>query len=184
MFIGYARETTGDLSIEEQTTRLKAAGCADVFRETNWSKRPVLWRAIQACGRGDTLVVVNLVRMAWNARELFEIWVKLDERGAGIHSLTEPWADPKDDSGKHFPTILEGLARFEVEGKADRMRTIRGDAVAQGKLLGRQRKLTPEQEAAIREAYGPGVTMTALAARHKVNISTISRLLSPKRKAT
>ena len=180
MNIGYARETAGDLSLDEQTARLKAAGCGDVFRETDWKKRAGLWRAVQSCGQGDTLVVVNLVRLASTVRELFNVFAKLSERGAGIRSLSEPWADPLDDSGRRFLTTLAGLAEFERAGKADMMRTMRADAVAKGRARGPKSKLTAAQKAEIMADYKPGVTkLVDLAERHNVHASTISRLVSP-----
>lgn len=185
MFIGYARLTPGAVPSDEQAAQLRAAGCVAVFEESDHKERPGLAQALHACGFGDVLVVTRVDRLAWTLRELFEVVAKLLERGAGLRSLSEAWADPLDDRGRHTLTLLKGLAEFENAAIADRMATIRHDARMGGKALGQPPALTPEQVEEARRLYAPGdgrkgLKMQEIAERMNVNRSTISRAINPK----
>lgn len=182
MLLGYARATADPEGQEEQTARLMAAGCETVFQETDWKNRPGLAKALHALTFGDVLVVTRLDRIAWTPRDLFDLVRKLLDRGAGLKSLSEPWADPQKPQGREFLTMLEGMAQFADDGFRDRMETIRRDALSRGVKLGRGHSLTPEQIEDARADYQAGrAKMADLAERYAVNISTISRAINGKK---
>ncbi len=79
--IGYARVSTGDQTPLPQSQALKSAGCAEIHEEqaSGGSRaRPVLDRI----GKGDTLVVVRIDRLARSLSHLLEVIERLEAKGA------------------------------------------------------------------------------------------------------
>ena len=111
--------------------------------------RPGLDQALAAVREGDTLVVPKLDRLARSVPDPRAIADQLRERGV---KLALGWAlyDPDDPMGKMFFNILATFAEFEAD--LIRMRTREGMAIAraQGKLRGKQPKLSDRQQ---RELY-------------------------------
>jgi len=156
MLIGYVRPSARGLPVEEQRQQLEAAGCGVVYVETTWSARAELAKAIQAAGFGDTLIITSLDRLAWSVRDLLEVVEKLEAAQAGLRSLSEPWADPQTEQGRHAVNVLRGLAAFNKAAFADRMQTIRRDAIARGAKIGRTQLFTDDEAREIFEAYQSG----------------------------
>lgn len=180
MLIGYARESAAGAPLKDQIDQLKRAGCETVFVEP-WNERGELAKALHALSFGDVLTITSLDRLAWSIREVFEITEKLTEKGAGLRSLTEPWADPSTAEGRYILTVLKGLARFETAAFADRMKSTRAEAIKNGKKLGRRRSLSPEETEEARALYASGkMVMAAVAEKFRVSEATISRLINPK----
>lgn len=128
MFIGYARVSTPDQSLDLQLDALKKAGCEDrnVFTDTitgSKSKRDGLDQMLSYLRRGDVVVVWKLDRLARSLRHLVELVGDLESRGIGIKSLQEN-IDTETASGKLFLHIFGALAEFERE--LIRERTIAG----------------------------------------------------------
>src|SRR5215467_8733374 len=70
--IGYARVSSDGQSLEGQQEALKAAGCTKVYAEKisgAVTDRKALARAIAALGKGDTLVVTRLDRLARSTKD-------------------------------------------------------------------------------------------------------------------
>ena len=64
-YIGYARVSTGDQTLDLQMDALRAAGCLDIYEEHASgarATRPELAAALRACCAGDVLVVWKLAR--------------------------------------------------------------------------------------------------------------------------
>ena len=70
--------------------------------------RPVLERI----GKGDTLVVVRIVRLARSLSHLLEVIERLAARGAFFRSLTDP-IDTSSPQGKFTLQVLGAAAEFE-----------------------------------------------------------------------
>ena len=65
--IGYARVSTEDQTPLPQSQALKSAGCVEIHEEQASGgnrARPVLARVLERIGKGDTLVVVRIDRLA------------------------------------------------------------------------------------------------------------------------
>ena len=72
--IGYARVSTEEQGTDPQLDELRAAGCATILEEhaSGASRsRPVLTRLLR--GRGETLVVVRLDRLARSVSHLLAV---------------------------------------------------------------------------------------------------------------
>ena len=76
MKIGYARVSTKDQELENQRTRLEAAGCESLFEEKvsgAAKKRPKLEAMLGQLRIGDVIVVTKLDRLARSTAELLRI---------------------------------------------------------------------------------------------------------------
>lgn len=77
--------------------------------------------------------------------------------------------------GKLFFGTLATFAELEADLIAERTRERLAALKAQGKPVGKPKKLTERQEIALFHAVEAGMTMTELASRYKVSRSTIRR---------
>jgi DNA invertase Pin-like site-specific DNA recombinase len=113
--IGYARVSTDEQSLIAQTDVLRAAGCVTIFEEHASGvdrERPQLACALAAVGRGDTLVVARLDRVARSQIHLLEVVRDLDKRGAFFRSLGDP-IDTGSLQGRLMFGMLAAFAEFE-----------------------------------------------------------------------
>ena len=88
--IGYARVSTEDQTPLPQSQALKSAGCVEIHEEQASGgnrARPVLARVLERIGKGDTLVVVRIDRLARSLSHLLEVIERLEAKGAFFRSL-------------------------------------------------------------------------------------------------
>ena len=91
--IGYARVSTEDQTPLPQSEALKSAGCAEIHEEHASGgnrARPVLARVLERIGKGDTLVVVRIDRLARSLSHLLEVIERLEAKGAFFRSIQDP----------------------------------------------------------------------------------------------
>ena len=87
---GYARVSTDGQSLSAQLAELKAAKCAEIFREKisgARSDRKHLARLMSGLAKGDVLIVTRLDRLARSTRDLLNLLGTIAEKGAGFKSL-------------------------------------------------------------------------------------------------
>ena len=125
----------------------------------------------------DAVVVTRLDRLARSTRDLLEIADKLNEAGAGLRSLAEPWADTTTPAGRMVLTVVAGIAEFERELIHQRTRSGRAAAMARGVKFGRKPKLTPEQVALGSRLVGEGTSVREAAKLLKCHHATLYRAL-------
>jgi DNA invertase Pin-like site-specific DNA recombinase len=159
---------------------LKAAGAVRVFHETASgakTDRRELARALKSLGKGDTLLVTRLDRLARSTRDLLNTLDTMAKAGAGFRSLHDAWADTTTPHGRLMLTVLGGLAEFERELIRARTGEGRKRAKANGVHMGRPPRLTAHQKRDALKALTDGTaTQADLARRFNVSQSTISRL--------
>jgi Resolvase, N terminal domain len=93
MIYGYARVSSEGQSLSAQLDELKAAGCQRVFQEKvsgARSDRRELTKLIAKLGKGDTLIVSRLDRLARSSRDLLNILHEIGVKGASFRSLGDP----------------------------------------------------------------------------------------------
>ena len=182
--IGYVRCSTGEQDLTAQRQALHALGVAPdrVYIDHGISgtkrERPGLDQALAAVRTGDTLVVPKLDRLARSVPDARDIGDNLAKRGVSL-SLGGQIYDPDDPMGKLFFNILATFAEFEVD--LIRMRTREGMAVAraQGKLKGRQPKLSAMQRRELKRMHQTGeYTISDLGELFSVSRPTVYRTLS------
>lgn len=154
MLIGYARVSTEDQDLALQRAALKEAGCKKIFEEKiSGAKRgrAELDRLFEQLREGDVVVVARLDRLARSTRDLLGLAEEIADRGAGLRSLGEPWADTTSAAGKMILTVFAGIAEFERSLILQRTGAGRVAAQARGVKFGRPVKISDDQWA----HYGP-----------------------------
>ena len=181
--IGYARCSTDEQDLTAQRHALLALGVAPdrIYIDHGISgtkrERPGLDQALAALRSGDTLVVPKLDRLARSVPDARDIGDTLTKRGVSL-SFGGQIYDPDDPMGKMFFNILATFAEFEVD--LIRMRTREGMAVAkaQGKLKGRQPKLSPRQQRELKRMNETGeYTISDLGELFSVSRPTVYRTI-------
>ena len=118
MYIGYARVSTDDQNLDIQIHELKQAGCDKIFQEKLSGanrQRPELAKLLEQLREGDAVVIWKLDRLARSTRDLLDIADVIAKAGAGLKSLSEPWADTTSPAGRMVLTVFAGIAEFERE---------------------------------------------------------------------
>lgn len=179
MFIGYARVSTQDQDTALQIDALKKAGCQKIYEEkasgATRRGRAELARCLSSLGKGDVLVVYKIDRIARSLFDLLDILGQLERVGATIKSITEP-LDTTNSMGVFVIQILGAVA--QLERSMIRERSIAGQqaARARGRIPGRARSLTEDEESALVSEYlQGGATFKGLALKYGVTESTAKR---------
>jgi DNA invertase Pin-like site-specific DNA recombinase len=111
--IGYARVSTEEQGTDPQLDELRAAGCTTIFQEHASGascSRPVLARLLREIGRGETLVVVRLDRLARSVSHLLSV---IDGASrAHFRSLRDP-IDNAPPQGMFSLQVLGAVAQLE-----------------------------------------------------------------------
>ncbi len=184
VLIGYARCSTDKQDIAAQRGILRDLGVLEdlIYVDEGLTgtnrKRPGLDQALAAVRAGDTLVVPKLDRLARSVPDARDIGDSLMARGVRL-SLGGSIYDPSDPMGKMFFNILATFAEFEVD--LIRMRTREGMAVAraQGKLKGRQPKLSVKQQRELKRMHDTGeYSITDLGELFSVSRPTVYRTIN------
>ncbi|MER1701389.1 recombinase family protein [Proteus mirabilis] len=173
MQIGYARVSTDAQDLTTQRELLAAAGCQRIFAEKitgTRADRPELARMIDHLRAGDVVTVTSLDRLARSTRDLLDIAERLQAIGAGLRSLSEPWADTTSPAGKMVLTVFAGIAEFERSLIVERTR--------RGVQFGRRPALTPAQVSHARELLAEGRAVPEVAALLNVHRATLYRVLA------
>ena len=178
MLIGYARVSTDDQDLTQQRAALQTIGCLRIYEEkVSGAKRdrPQLARLIDQLRANDVVTVTRLDRLARSTRDLLDIAERLQEAGAGIRSLAEPWADTTSPAGRMVLTVFAGIAEFERALITERTSTGRVAARARGVRFGRPPKLTADQVALAQRLVNEGRSPSEAARILNVHASTLYR---------
>jgi len=178
MLIGYARVSTDDQDLTQQRTALQATGCLRIYEEKAsgaMRDRPQLARLIDQLRADDVVTVIRLDRLARSTRDLLDIAERLQNAGAGLRSLAEPWADTTSPAGRMVLTVFAGIAEFERALISERTSTGRVAARARGVRFGRPPKLTVDQIALAQRLVDEGRSLREAARFLNVHASTLYR---------
>ena len=130
---GYARVSSDEQDLDVQRAQLKAAGCTLIREEKASGKsrdgRDELQTLIDFARKGDQIIVCKLDRLARSTIDMLELFEELGNRGIGVKSLAEPWADTTTPAAKFMLTCMAGVAEFErgriAERRADGIKRAR-----------------------------------------------------------
>lgn len=179
MLIGYARVSTQDQDTALQLDALHRLGVETVFQEkasgASRRGREELSRCLASLKKGDTLVVYKIDRIARSLFDLLDVLRYLERVGATIKSVTEP-LDTTNSMGVFMIQVLGAVA--QLERSMIRERSIAGQMAARerGRVPGRVRSLTPEEEAMAVAEYQRGeTTYRELGVKWEVSASVIKR---------
>lgn len=177
--IGYLRVSTKKQKHDRQVHILKRY-CDRLFIETASAAsldRPVYDKVTRLLGTGDELVVLDIDRAYRNVRDALNEFHVLSMRGVRMQVLNFP-IDTDTDEG-YYSFVMEN-ARAELERRKISRRTREGLAAARanGKILGRPRKLDESQIAEARQRLqSQEDTISGLAKKYNVGRWTLSRAL-------
>ena len=163
LLIGYARVSTDAQDLTAQRDALTALGVPAerlyVDRGLTGTRldRPGLREALAACRTGDTLVVTKLDRLARSLPDARDLVDDLTQREVKLN-LGGSLHDPTDPVGRVLFNVLAMVAEFEADLIRARTREGMRVAKANGRLRGKQPKLTPRQEAHSSHYIGPAGT--------------------------
>src|SRR3954447_26659939 len=155
MFVGYARVSTSDQTLDLQHDALTKAGCTKIFTDITsgaQAERKGLTDAVSYVRAGDILVVWKLDRLGRSLKDLITRITELETRKIGFKSLTEQ-IDTTTSGGKLIFHIFGALAEFERD--IIRERTAAGLAAARsrGRTGGRPKSLTRSKQALAQKLY-------------------------------
>lgn len=179
MFVGYARVSTQDQDTALQLDALRKLGCEVIYEEkasgASRRGRRELARCLGSLKKGDVLVVYKIDRIARSLFDLLDILRTLDVRGATIKSVTEP-LDTTNAMGVFMVQVLGAVA--QLERSMIRERSIAGQKAARerGRMPGRVRALSPENESLLVADYRSGLhTYHGLGIKYGVSQSVAKR---------
>jgi DNA invertase Pin-like site-specific DNA recombinase len=155
MFVGYARVSTTDQTLDLQHDALTKAGCNKIFTDTASgakAEREGLIEALSYVRAGDTLVVWKLDRLGRSLKDLITRITELNDRKIGFKSITEQ-IDTTTSGGKLIFHIFGALAEFERDIIRERTNAGLEAARSRGKKGGRPRALTPQKIQLARRLY-------------------------------
>src|SRR5947209_11403480 len=155
MYVGYARVSTQDQTLDLQKDALEKIGCSKIFTDTAsgaQTERKGLEEALEFLREGDTLVVWKLDRLGRTLKHLIETVTDLSQRNVGFKSLTES-IDTTTSNGRLIFNIFASLAEFERDLIRERTKAGLAAARARGRVGGRPKTLTPKKVAIAQALY-------------------------------
>ncbi|MFL5625328.1 MAG: recombinase family protein [Ktedonobacteraceae bacterium] len=155
MFVGYARVSTQDQTLDLQKDALEKIGCTKIFTDIisgAKAERKGLQEALAYVRAGDILVVWRLDRLGRSLKHLIEVVSKLEKRRIGFKSLTEN-IDTTTSGGRLVFHIFGALAEFERDIIRERTNAGLIAARARGRKGGRPKSLTGKKVAMAQELY-------------------------------
>jgi DNA invertase Pin-like site-specific DNA recombinase len=182
MKFGYARVSTCDQNLDLQIRALKAAGCAEIFRDEGVSavaaERPQFSAALASLHPGDTLVIWKMDRAFRSLIHALNVLEDLEHRGVEFQSLTDQ-IDTATAMGRFVYQVTNAFSELERALISERTRAGMAAARERGVILGRPPKLTDAQiERARHEIEQGGKTITHMARSLGVAPITLSRALN------
>src|SRR5438046_1701739 len=144
MYVGYARVSTQDQTLDLQKDALEKIGCSKIFTDTASGakeERKGLDEALAYVREGDTLVVWRLDRLGRSLKHLIETITNLNNRKIGFKSIQEN-IDTTTSGGKLIFHIFGALAEFERDIIKERTQAGLQAARARGRLGGRPKVTT------------------------------------------
>jgi DNA invertase Pin-like site-specific DNA recombinase len=184
MFIGYARVSTHEQTLNLQKDALEKAGCNKIFTDTASgakTERIGLDEALHYVRRGDTLVVWRLDRLGRSLPHLIATMTSLEERGIGFKSLTEN-IDTTTSGGKLIFHIFGALAEFERNLIRERTQAGLTSARARGKKGGRPTVVTVQKRSIAKELYDTGHPIMDICRTLKISRASLYRALKTQKK--
>ena len=178
---GYARVSTNDQDLTVQQTALKAAGCTKIRSEkasgTTAKGRTELAILLEFMGKGDTLVVTRIDRLARSIGDLQDIVRSLKAKGIALRATEQP-IDTSTAAGKAFLDMLGVFAEFETNLRQERQLEGIAQAKARGVYKGRKPSI---DRAKVLELDAKGLGATEIADELRIGRASVYRVLSVRR---
>lgn len=178
MIYGYARVSTIPQDLNIQVDRLLAAGCMRIYREKRSGKdlkRSQLRALLKRLRRGDYLVATASDRIARDPLDLLNVFKDLEQKGAVLRLLDEPFLDTSSEFSDIVAFLLGWAAKWQRRRILENTAHGRAWAKARGVKFGLKPKLSDAQRHEVRKRLTSGETRQELARVYLVSERTISR---------
>ena len=189
MNYGYARTSSLEqqAGLDDQITRLKAAGCEKVFSEqvsaTDLAARKEWAALMKGLKEGDTVVVTKIDRVARSISDMVGITQALNDMGASIRIL-DMNIDTKTPTGALMLNIFSSVAQFEKDMMLERQRVGIAAAKERDKSLPLEKrsykgaKPTARAKAeSVRALLATGMTKLEIAKNLNIGVASVYRIL-------
>jgi DNA invertase Pin-like site-specific DNA recombinase len=176
--VGYARVSSVGQSLAVQLDKLEH--CDKLFQETTSgavSRRPQLAACLEYVREGDTLVVTRLDRLARSTLHLCQIAAELHRKQVHLQVLDQH-IETSNATGRLLFNMLGAIAQFETELRAERQMDGIRKARDRGVHLGRHKRLTPQQIAALQHQRREGVLIKTLMHDYRLSKASVYRYLA------
>ncbi len=179
----YGRVSTTQQTTDNQRLELARAGFTiddeywfsdeGISGKTCAKQRPEFGRMLTRIRKGETLVVSKLDRLGRDAIDVMQTIRLLGERKVKVIVLQLGNTDLTSAAGKLLLTMLAAVAEMERDLLVERTQAGLQRAKAEGKILGRPSKTSPEQRKAILDELARGESVSAMARLYGVSRANI-----------
>lgn len=147
MIVGYARVSTQDQNLNNQTALLKEAGCDPIYTDIASGvreDRQGLKEMLSFLREGDIVIVYKTDRIFRSLKNMIDLIEILNNKGVLFKSLTEPAFDTTSANGKFIIQIFGAVAEFERNLISERTKSGLEGARRRNKHLGRPKGASNE----------------------------------------
>ena len=183
---GYGRVSTAEQSTDNQRLEIERAGYAveywyadTVSGKAHAAQRKQFGVLLGKLRARDTVVVSKLDRLGRDAPDVLSTIKSLATFGVEVVVLQLGKLDLASTPGKLMLTMLAAIAEMERDLIVERTQAGLARAKAQGKVLGRPAKTTPEQRKAMIDAYDKKTSVSALARLYGISRATVLTVVKP-----
>lgn len=161
--IGYARVSSDDQDLTIQREALDGAGCSLVLEEkvsgTSMEGREQLDLLLKLVGKGDTVMVTRIDRLARSMHDLQVIVRQLRDKKVALKATEQP-IDTSTAAGKAFFDMLGVFSEFETNLRRERQ----AEGIARAKREGVYRgAVVRTDHAKVHELHAAGVGKAQIA---------------------
>lgn len=183
---GYGRVSTAEQTADNQRLEIEQAGYAveywfadTVSGKAHAAQRKQFGDMLTKLRKKDTVVVSKLDRLGRDAPDVLATVKRLAELGVEVVVLQLGKLDLASSAGKLMLAMLAAVAEMERDLIVERTQAGLARAKADGKILGRPSKTTPEQRKAMIVEYANKQSVSALAKLYGVSRSTVLAVVKP-----
>jgi len=184
---GYGRVSTAEQTADNQRLEIERAGYAveywfadTVSGKAHAAQRKQFGDMLAKLRRNDTVVVSKLDRLGRDAPDVLATIKTLASLNVEVIVLQLGKLDLTSPAGKLMLAMLAAVAEMERDLIVERTQAGLARAKAEGKILGRRPKTTPEQRKAMMEGYASEQSVSALAKLFGVSRSTVLTIVRPR----
>jgi len=190
--IGYLRVSTQDQDLEKNKADIllfaneRRLGNVDWVEERvsgtkGWRTRE-LAKAVESLKAGDWLIVPEISRLGRSTLDTLDVLAELRKKGVNVYAIKGAWTLNGTIESKVFLTMMALFSEIERDFISARTKEALKARKAAGVKLGRPRgsgkskldQYRPEIEALLKN----GSTLSFIAARHNVALTTVSRWIA------
>jgi putative DNA-invertase from lambdoid prophage Rac len=181
---GYGRVSTAEQTTDNQRLEIERAGYlveywyADIVSgKAHATQRKQFGILLGKLRARDTVVVSKLDRFGRDAPDVLSTIKLLTTLGVEVVVLQLGKLDLASTPGKLMLTMLAAVAEMERDLIVERTQAGLSRAKAEGKVLGRPAKTTPQQRKAMVDAYEQKASVSSLARLYGISRATVLKVV-------